>query len=135
MEASFAESADLESAVGMTSEPEEGPSDVLGSDIGSTSEGGNTSVPDEEECNLSAAPAATFVAKEWFGFRLVGDKVDKNVQTTFQRIEQRMQSLHYFNVYAVQDRVDLNAYEDEPVPTAIHPPSLLPFSEDVAAVT
>lgn len=110
MDTLFAESADLESAVGMTSEPEDGPSD-----IGSTSEGGNTSVPDEEECtlpaippNTSAALVATSVAKEWFGFRLVGDNVDKNVRPTFQRIERIMQSLHHFNVYIVQDRVDLN---------------------------
>jgi len=40
-----------------------------------------------------------------FGFKLVGDNVDKDVKPRHMRINHQTKSLHYFNVLAVQDRI------------------------------
>lgn len=42
----------------------------------------------------------------WCGFKCVGDNIDKNVKPRFMRTDKRTRSLHFFNAYAVQDRVD-----------------------------
>lgn len=52
------------------------------------------------------------VSQPWCGFKLVGDNIDKNVHPRHETIERRSQSLHYFNVYAVLDRVDLSSFSD-----------------------
>ena len=46
-------------------------------------------------------------ANMWFGYKFVGDNIDKNVKPSLQRQELRRQSLHYFHGCAVRDRVDL----------------------------
>lgn len=109
-----------------------------------SSQAGDTSIQSAEECTIAAnppeppptvaAPVTTEHMRVWRGFRLVGDNVDKNVRPSFQRIDRRTQSLHYFNAYAVMDRVDLTGFFDEPIATAVFPKSLLPHTEDVAAV-
>lgn len=43
----------------------------------------------------------------WSGFKLVGDNLDKNVHPRYGRIDHRTQSLHFFQLYAVKDRVNL----------------------------
>lgn len=47
-------------------------------------------------------------------FKLVGDNVDKNVKPSDVRVDSQTQSLHYFQTYAVRDRIDLTAYDDTP---------------------
>ena len=49
---------------------------------------------------------------EWQGFKIVGDNIDKTVHSRHQTIDSPTQSLHYFNSYAVQDRIDLSSYSD-----------------------
>ena len=39
--------------------------------------------------------------EECYGFKLVGDNIDKTMN---MRLQHQAQSLHYFNVYAVRDR-------------------------------
>lgn len=41
-------------------------------------------------------------------FKLVGDNVDKNVKPRNMHSDRQTQSLHFFNVYAVADRIDLS---------------------------
>ena len=53
----------------------------------------------------------------WFGYKFVGDNVDKNIRPSYQRMEHhRGQSLHYFHGYALRDRVDLSNYSDATSP-------------------
>ena len=40
-----------------------------------------------------------------YGFKIVGDNVDKNVNPTYQRPEMQRQSFHHFHIHAVWDSV------------------------------
>ena len=43
----------------------------------------------------------------WYGYKFVGDNVDKNIKPTFQREEHHtVNSLHHFHGYAICDRVN-----------------------------
>lgn len=46
------------------------------------------------------------------GFRICGDNIDKNVRRRHMRSERQTDSLHYFHVYAVQNRIDFRALSD-----------------------
>ena len=48
------------------------------------------------------------------GYRICGDNWDKNVLARHMRIDKRNQSLHYFHVYAVENRVDFVSLSDQP---------------------
>ena len=72
---------------------------------------------------------------DWFGYKFVGDNIDKNVKPSFQRAEQRGQSLHHFHGYAVRDRVNLSGLSDEPPEySECDPQLLLPSSEDITSL-
>eukprot|EP00731_Ephydatia_muelleri_P005134 Em0002g1310a len=47
----------------------------------------------------------------WFGFRLVGDNIDKSIKPRDMRLSNQSNLLHYFNVYAVRDRIDFHDLE------------------------
>lgn len=49
----------------------------------------------------------------WHGFCIIGDNIDKNVKPRHQTLEHTTKSLHYFNSYAVLDRIDLSGISDE----------------------
>lgn len=51
-------------------------------------------------------------SSEWHGFKFVGDNIDKTVRPRHQTTDLRTQSLHYFNSYAVEDRIDFSSYSD-----------------------
>lgn len=55
---------------------------------------------------LPTQAAVTLHDRQWSGFKLVGDNIDKNVHRTYQRLGQETMSLHYFHHFAVLDRVD-----------------------------
>lgn len=64
--------------------------------------------------------------RTWFGYRFVGDTVDKNIQPSFLRQEDHnVRSLHCFHGYAVRDRVDLSAYSDTTPPFVTPDTSIL----------
>ena len=71
---------------------------------------------------------------QWHGFKIVGDNLDKNIKPRHQTLLHKTQSLHYFNVYAIKDRVDLSQLSDVP-PTvdieAITMDTVLPTPEDL----
>ena len=49
---------------------------------------------------------------EWFGFKIVGDNIDKNVCPQHQTIDTRTQLSHYFHAFAVLDRIDLSSQSE-----------------------
>ena len=55
----------------------------------------------------------------WDGFKVVGDNWDMNIHPSFQRKDHLTRSIHYFNSYAVKDRLNLSELSDDPKP----PPS------------
>jgi len=55
--------------------------------------------------------------KFWKGFKLVGDNIDKNIHPSFQRSDNKTDSLHHFHHYAVLDQIDLSDFS-ESIPTA-----------------
>ena len=71
----------------------------------------------------------------WFGYKFVGNNIDKNVKPSYQRQELRGQSLHHFHGYAVRDRIDLSDLSDE-TPTFSIPDStqFLPTTQDISAL-
>ncbi len=66
-------------------------------------------------------------------FKLVGDNMDKHEM----RVDVQAQSLHYFNMYAVRDRVDVSHLPDAPAlpdPAEINVKAVLPSAEDHEAI-
>ena len=59
----------------------------------------------------------------WHGFTIVGDNLDMNVHRRHTRIKQQTRSLHYFQTYAVKDRVNLSHLTDDK-------PQSIPLVED-----
>ena len=68
---------------------------------------------------------------EWTGFKIVGDNIDKTVRPRHVRLDRQTQSLHYFNSYAVKDRVNRSDTVPDP-PSSPNLLSLLPDKEDVS---
>lgn len=50
----------------------------------------------------------------WYGFKIVGDNIDKNFRRTFQRVDYQTVSQHYFHSFAMKDRIDLSHFSDLP---------------------
>ena len=70
---------------------------------------------------------------ECFGFRLVGDNLDKNVKPRDMRISHQTTSLHYFHAYALQDRISfqhLDTISTMVVPEDLNFSVFLPSEED-----
>jgi L1 cell adhesion molecule like protein len=73
-------------------------------------------------------------------FKLVGDNlhVDKNVKPSDVRVDSQTKSLHYFQTYAVRDRIDLTAYDETPPvidESKIDSTRLLPSESDHSELT
>ena len=47
------------------------------------------------------------------GYRLCGDNIDTSIHTRHMRLDRRNKSLHYFHLYAVENRVDFASLSDE----------------------
>ena len=65
-------------------------------------------------------------ARPWYGFKLVGDNIDKTLQ-------RQTQSFHYFNSYAIKDGLDLFVMSDNPSAQdveTIDVNTILPSAED-----
>ena len=68
----------------------------------------------------------------WCGFKVVGDNIDKNVRPRHMRLDKGTQSLHYFNAYAIMDRVDCSSKEipHHQPPATCDPLAILPTEDD-----
>lgn len=75
----------------------------------------DTSTPD---CELVPVPSTDDVESHedmtWFGYKFVGDNIDKNIKPSLQRHEIRGMSLHYFHGFAMRDRIDFSHLSNEP---------------------
>ena len=71
--------------------------------------------------------------------KLVGDNLDKNVVARDMRIDYQGRSLHFFQMYAVKDRVDLTDVSDgemkHPNLSTISFKTILPTSTDAEFMT
>lgn len=66
------------------------------------------------------------------GFKFVGDNIDKTIQLWFERHNKGIVSLHYFQGYALKDRVDISHLLHQR-PSNIAPDStiFLPFTSEL----
>ncbi len=71
-------------------------------------------------------------------YKLVGDNVDKHVKPREMRVDAQAETLHYFNTYAVRDRVDASTLPDKPAlpdRSSIEVEDILPSPQDHTAIT
>ena len=48
------------------------------------------------------------ITTKWYGYKLIGDNIDKNVKPRNMTSDNQTVSLHYFHSYSVLDRVNLH---------------------------
>ena len=77
------------------------------SDYSSNLEEGSEQLHDDQEQNQSPESLPLPEAGDHFGYKFVGDNVDKNVRPSRERAEMKPQFLHYFHSFAVKDRVPI----------------------------
>ena len=123
----------------------------LGDDIPQSSESECSSVnsPDDSDTDSSSlsssqsdsvdvdaflGPESSFTSEPRLKtFKLVGDNLDKTVKPREMRVDHQTKSLHYFQVYALRDRVDLSDFSNEvkmPDIDSIKLDNFLPSSQD-----
>ena len=69
--------------------------------------------------------------QRWQGFKIVGDNIDKNINSSFERINSSTLSLHYYHSFAVLDRIDLSGVSDDQPSGICDTIKFLPTSEDI----
>ena len=81
---------------------------------------GNEDDDEEEEDDTfgntedeSIMKVATEQQLSWFGFKIVGDNVDKNICASFQRSDHGTCSLHHFYSFTSRDRLDFSNFLDK----------------------
>ena len=87
---------------------------------------------------VSLSPEHNTICKPYLCYKLIGDNIDKTIKPRDMRVDHQSQSLHYFNMYAVQDRVDLSHLSNESRiidPDEIDFSKFLPLAEDYEAIT
>lgn len=75
---------------------------------------------------------------QWCGFRLVGDNIDKTIKPRDMWLDHQSKQLHYFQVYAVKDRINFRHLENRA--RLINPVELdlnlfLPSAEDAVTLS
>ena len=99
-------------------------------DDGSVEDTEEVSAPPFSPISVTSVDGCT---TEWFGYKFVGDNIDKNVKASLQRLDHSNKSYHFFHGYAVRDRVDLSTYSDDK--PEFHSPdasSLLPSNLEIS---
>ena len=84
------------------------------------------------ECSYAPNPSSLKT------YKLTRDNLDKNVKPTDYRVDSQTKSLHYFQTYAVRDRIDLSSYDDTPPvvdESNINTKTLLPSESDYEQLT
>ena len=76
-------------------------------------------------------------SSQWFGYKVVGDNVDKKVKPRHMRSDNQSKDLHYFHLYAAKDRIDFSEASEEP--PSLNPDAilseLLPTADDIKDIT
>ena len=107
--------------------PQEEPGDYLEEHVQVTQEADHGGQENEPSCCSS----------NWCDFKIVGDNIDKNVHPRHESLDHHTRSLHYFNCYAVKDRVDLGSLSDlKPLVdiSQVDLTQLLPQKEDLDGI-
>ena len=66
---------------------------------------------------------------------MIGDNIDKNVKPRHMRFDKQTKSLHYFNAYAVRDRIDTSHLaEKHTTDPELHLSDFLPSIDDYNAL-
>lgn len=86
--------------------------DQMSTSQGSPSQG--TSLPKQNPLASSSPDEQANMPISCTGYKLVGDNIDKTVKPRYMRSDRQTQSLHYFHLYAVKDRVNSCALSDSP---------------------
>jgi hypothetical protein len=87
-----------------------------------------------DSANLHTASANNGTSSpQWYGYKVVGDNVDKKVKPRYMRSDNQSKDLHYFHLYALRDPIDHSeALED---PLNLNPDAalatLIPTSDDI----
>lgn len=71
---------------------------------------------------------------KWSGFKLIGDNVDKCFKASFQRVDRGNHSIHYFNSYALLDRIDFSGLSNDAKSGEIDVHELLPNIADMTTM-
>lgn len=75
--------------------------------------------------------------KQWCGFKIVGDNINKRVKPKQMTEDCQTRMLNYFHVYAVRDRVDCSHLTDKlqtDMQSPIDSHALLPSGDDLSAM-
>ena len=105
------------------------------SDYSSNLEEGSEQLHDDQEQNQSPESLPLPEAGDHFGYKFVGDNVDKNVRPSRERAEMKPQSLHYFHSFAVKDRVPIDGLSDKTPEIGIPDPvRFLPSTDDIDCI-
>lgn len=80
-----------------------------------------------EPCHhIIVVPGVAEVSKH--SYRICGDNIDKTVKCRYMRLDKRNESLHYFNSYAVLNRIDISHLSDVCVDSRSLSPSHIAYS-------
>lgn len=87
------------------------------------------------QSSSASDPAPQKDASMWFGYKFVGDNIDKNVKPSLQWHELQGQSLHHFHGYAVQDRMELLRLSSKRLlPSTPDPCVFIPSPSDLSSL-
>ena len=70
------------------------------------------------------------ITRKWSGFKVVIDNIDMCLKPRHQTFERRTRSIHYVNVYAVRDHIDLSNCSQLTTGREVSITSLLPSDND-----
>ena len=71
----------------------------------------------------------------WNGFKIVEDNLDINICARFKRVDNATVSLHFFQSYAVHDRINLSNASEDINPFLERPVSDLPVKSLLPSVS
>ena len=90
----------------------------------------------EEFAPVSCSSPKPGVGQEdWAGFKVVMDNIDMNLKPRHQTFERQTRSVHYVNVYAALDRVDLSHCSTLCPNVEVSISSILPSDKDRKLIT
>ena len=93
---------------------------------------GNQQEPTTEILEPCSGDGTSADGRVWNGFKLVGDNIDKNYHQSFNRMDKKTSSIHYFHYYAVCDRIDLSTCSEAPPSAPIDVEKLIVDMDDLA---
>lgn len=96
-------------------------------------------LPEHQPLACSSPSKQADLPATCYGYKLVGDNIDKTVKPRYMRSDRQAQSLHYFHFFAVKDRVPSIGLSDIPPSAPCHTTDelyrcLMPSNDDSDAL-